>query len=357
VAHTKSDSVSAHQSKAIANNIVVHRSAITNHMFGVMGQWMSGGRPFTVTEMRPEQPFDSKFAHTFTIATNEDVEEKIAELLGTTRAGMCSVWNPHNSLHFFYSPPAPAPPGGGAGGEFNMKAHGLMIKGAPRNEQQPRIYGYCYVCKHFNNNELYGSCFPYDIFNLTGEASRFEKKSPPAAKPRVEEKTTPPPPAAEPLVEEKVPSAPDVLSRAVEKTSPPVAKPRAEEKTPPPAAKPQAVEEKVPPKELSKDEKPPQTTMSEISIVLTDVPERLWEARDTVYRAILLDSVRGGGKHQETKEEEDEHPAVALTELSDSIPTQQKTVKKKRTRVRNDVSEGNIIPEGVRRSARLRTKY
>lgn len=326
------------------------------------------------------------------------VRTQIASALGITRDVLVTRHNPHNGLRFFYVAGRP----GGASRQ-NHLAQGLMRKG-DRNRDAPVIHGPCYVCKQCTERDAFASCFPEDFDVITGR-SRVSAAEHLLVLGDLEEQTQ----------TKKVKRDQDTAAAAASKKDdeePPAAHPVKEEQEEPPDA-PQAQpmekeEEERPPIEISgievirEEGAVPALDAADAGLapeapplVLTNddeadaLPAKLAPLRDMVYCQILLSGMKGKGGTavaesrppspvllQKAKDEERlpvQSPIKALA-VSLVLPAekQEQTVeekvaidtplspppmekkKKPRARRKNDVCADNIVPEGVRRSSRLR---
>jgi hypothetical protein len=351
-------------------------------------------RRITVTCINPENT--SLSPKTFDVGTDDDLKEEIATALGITRDALITRHNPHNGLRFFYvdrrrgaaaaavQGHSPAPAVGGSG--ENHLAQGLMRKG-DKNRDAPVIHGPCYVCKQCTERDAFASCFPEDFDVITGRSrvsaaehllvlgdleeqsssqTKRAKHDEDTAVPKKEEKEDEPPkkdeeppaaPQAQPVKEEEeegrampASDAADSIGAATDAGLSPVL--------------PAVVV-------MSSEQEAEEHTL----------PAKLAPLRDMVYCQILLNGIKGGTATsrppspillQKAEEEEQRLPvqspikifAVPLPVEKQDIVAQEKETpppmvdvekkKKPRTRRKNDVCADNIVPEGVRRSSRLR---
>jgi hypothetical protein len=292
-------------------------------MYQLMGgQWSS--RRISVTCIKPddENTFSSR---TYDVETDDDLKDEIAHTLCVTPDMLVTRQNPLNGLRFFYA---------AADGQVNEVAQGLMRKG-DKNAGAPVIRGHCYVCKNYRESDPFSSCLPRDIEIITGRSRMFgtERKEQEAAEPVLQQ---PEEPAKQPAEPAKQPAEPVQETHTKEEEE---AKEEEEE------------EEKSACVVVSPGVAPAATAMT---VVLDPLPASLAALRDEVYCQILLNGIKdasaAAAKTQQPaddvqqEEEEEEQEPVTMT----------KKPKKRARQRRNDVCADNIIPDGLRRSARLR---
>jgi hypothetical protein len=352
-------------------------------MYRLMGQGWSQRR-ITVTCIKPENT--SLTPKTFDVGTDDDLKEEIASALGITRDVLISRHNPHNGLRFFYVTGRP-----GGASSLNHLAQGLMRKG-DKNRDAPVIHGACYVCKQCTERDSFASCFPEDFDVITGR-SRVSAAEHLLVLGDLEEQKS---------QTKKIKHDEDTpVTKKEEKEDDP---PKKEQEPPAaPAAQPVVEEEK----EEEEGRAMPASVAAESGGAATDagmspvlpaavvmsneqeaeehtLPAKLAPLRDMVYCQILLSGIKGGTATsrppspvllQKAQEEEERLPvqspikafAVPLPVEKQEIVAQEKETppqpppmvdaekkKKPRTRRKNDVCADNIVPEGVRRSSRLR---
>lgn len=381
-------------------------------MHRVMGQGWSQRR-ITVTCIKPENT--SLSPRTFDVGSDEDLKDEIAAALGITRDVLVTRHNPHNGLRFFYvdlsvvptdSVQKPRLPPGAvrvfvdpsrysspqSGDETsrngsgplgqNHLAQGLMRKG-DKNHDAPIIRGPCYVCKQCTDRDPFASCFPEDFDVITGRSrvtaaehllvlGDLEEQTSQPKKPKQKDASPPPPPMKE--KEEEQPKTTGER-QAIEISGVLVAKEDVVEEDPVQTAAVECVT--VPLVAQKKNEE-------------DLLPAKLAPLRDMVYCQILLSGIKGTTTTPVPKVEEEEpqpppvehvsspppppHPPVVVDVVTAVTETTTTTtspppetdeaaavvvVEKPKKPVRrggrrNDVCADNIVPEGVRRSARLK---
>jgi len=352
-----------------------------------MGQHWSLRR-ITTTCIHPENTFS---ARTFDVSTDEDLKDELATALGITRDLLATYHNPHNGLRFFYVAPDVA---AAADAKRGMKHHedvgdndaqgyltdlatvdrgrndnpmdvcqnylaqGLLRKG-DTNRNAPAVYGFCYVCKQCTDRDPFASCFPEDFDIITGRS-------------RVANAT-------------HVLALAEMANEEEEKLK--VKRAKLEVQPPPPLAAAEVVE--LPKEEeavIVTEEKEPACPAGAGHAEEDTLPPNLAALRDQVYCQILLNGIKGTATTTVTSlpppievfvaaalEEVSAHqPPAALEtfrcpggapntsivveedEAAETVPEQKKD-KKPRQRRHHAVCADDIVPAGVRRSARLRT--
>ncbi len=347
-------------------------------MYRLMGQGWSQRR-ITVTCIKPENT--SLTPKTFDVGTDDDLKEEIASALGITRDVLISRHNPHNGLRFFYVTGRP-----GGASSLNHLAQGLMRKG-DKNRDAPVIHGACYVCKQCTERDSFASCFPEDFDVITGRSrvsaaehllvlGDLEEQTSQTKRVKHDEDTAVPKKDDEPpKKEQEPPAAPHAAQPVVEEKEEGRAMPASDAAESIDAATDAGLS-LVPPAvvAMSNEQEAEEHTL----------PAKLAPLRDMVYCQILLSGIKGGTATsrppspvllQKAQEEEERLPvqspikafAVPLPVEKQEIVAQEKETppqpppmvdaekkKKPRTRRKNDVCADNIVPEGVRRSSRLR---
>lgn len=354
-------------------------------MHRVMGQGWSQRR-ITVTRIDPENT--SLSPRTFDVGTDEDLKDEIAAVLGITRDVLVTRHNAHNGLRFFYLDR----PLIGRGPVRNDLAQGLMRKG-DKNRDAPIIRGPCYVCKQCTERDAFASCFPEDFDVITGRSrvtaaaehllvlGDLEEQT--GAKKAKHEPSLPAPRKAEeepPKKEEQEPHTIEISGVVVNE----------EDLLAAGSAAPSDFVTTAPQDAVAAVTVPdvPTTTMTVMAANEQEesaLPAKLAPLRDMVYCQILLGGIKGNTVASMPKmEEEKEEPQAVVEHVSPSSPSPpphppvvdvvtavttttsspqpetddvavvEKPKKTTRRGRRNDVCADNIVPEGVRRSARLR---
>ena len=273
----------------------------------------------------------------------------------------------------------------GAGSQ-NYLAQGLLRKG-DKNRDSPAVHGICYVCKQCTDRDPLASCFPEDFDVITGRsrvanathvlalAEMANEEEEKLQKKKAKLESPPPPIEVFALRDVSSPLAATNTSKPAQNVSSAVDSPKEE----PPLEEPP--KEELPKEEeavIVTEEKEPACPAGAGHAEEDTLPPNIAALRDQVYCQILLNGIKGtttpptievfvapeGQRNVSGVEQVStpQPPAAQNTsivaekeeEAAETVPEQKETKKKPRQRRHHDVCADNIVPEGVRRSARLR---